>query len=315
VTWTRILEQSVSDDHQLAVAIGQLERMNGFCMSGICRHRALVEHFGGVWNTERCDTCDLCLGELETVADSTTIAQKILSCVFRTGQAFGAAHVTSVLRGERSSRVRERQHDTLSTFGLLAEHRSEEVRGWIAQLVALGALVQEGHPRPSLRLGPASRAILRGESEVKLLRASGTSTRDGADEWAGVDRDLFEALRTWRRDVAAARHVAPFVILGDSTLRDVAAIRPSSLERLRAISGFGEVRLREHGDALLRIVDTHCAARSLERDVAISVRPPREHPRTTRMTAAKTESLRLLQEGLTLDAVRRFVFAPCYRLR
>jgi ATP-dependent DNA helicase RecQ len=303
MTWTRILEQSVSDDRQLAVAIGQLEQMNGFCMSGICRHRALVEHFGGVWNAERCDACDLCLGELETVPDSTTIAQKILSCVFRTGQAFGAAHVASVLRGERSARVRERQHDTLSTFGLLREHRSEEVRGWIAQLVARGALVQEGHPRPTLRLGPAARAILRGQSDVQLLQASSTSVGDAGDEWAGIDRDLFEALRTWRRDAAAARNVAPFVILGDATLRDVAAIRPSSLERLRAISGFGEVRLREHGDALLRILDTHCAARSLQRDVAIAVRPPRERSRPSRTTAAKAESLRLLQEGLTIEAV------------
>jgi ATP-dependent DNA helicase RecQ len=302
MTWTRILELSLFGD-QLAVAIDQLEQMNAFCMSGVCRHRALVEHFGGAWSAESCGACDLCLGELETVADSMTIAQKILSCVVRTGQTFGSGHVTSVLRGERSSRVRERQHDTLSTFGLLAEHRSDEVRGWIAQLVAGGALVQEGHPRPTLRLGPAARAILRGESEVRLLQTSSTSIGDGADEWTGVDRDLFEALRTWRRDAATARKVAPFVVLGDRTLRDLAAIRPSSIERLRAISGIGEVRLREHGRALLQIIDTHCAARNLERDVAIEVRPPRERSRTSRTTGAKSESIRLLMEGLTTEAV------------
>ena len=303
MTWTRILELSVFDDRQLAVAIGQLERMNGFSISGICRHRALVEHFGGVWNAERCDACDLCLGELETVADSTTIAQKILSCVFRTGQTFGAAHVASVLRGERSARVRERQHDKLSTFGLLLQHGSDEVRGWIAQLVARGALVHEGFPRPTLRLGPAARAILRGESEVQLLQASNAAVRDGADEWTGIDRDLFEALRAWRRDAAASRNVAPFVILGDATLRDLAAIRPSSLERLRAIGGIGEVRLRDDGGALLRIIDSHCAARSLPRDVAVSVRPSRERSRPSRTTAAKAESLRLLREGLSIEAV------------
>jgi ATP-dependent DNA helicase RecQ len=303
MTWTRILEQSISDHRQLAVAIGQLEQMNGFCMVGICRHRALAEHFGGTWNAERCDACDLCLGELETVADSTTIAQKILSCVVRTGQTFGAAHVASVLRGEHSARVRERQHDTLSTFGLLGEHGSDEVRGWIAQLVARGALVQEGHPRPFLRLGPAARAILRGESEVRLVQTGSTSVRDGAEEWAGVDRDLFEALRMWRRDAAAARNVAPFVILGDGTLRDLAAIRPSSLERLRVISGIGDVRLRDHGEELLRVIDRHCTAGDLGRDVAIAPRPPRERPRTSRPTAAKTEAIRLLQQGEPIEAV------------
>src|SRR5688572_8513054 len=144
MTWTRILEQSISDDRQLAVAAGQLEAMNRFCMSGICRHRALVEHFSGAWNLERCEACDLCLGELETVADSTLIAQKILSCVVRVGQTFGATHVAGVLRGERNARIVERHHDTLSTFGLLRDHTSDELRGWMTQLVACGALVQEG---------------------------------------------------------------------------------------------------------------------------------------------------------------------------
>lgn len=303
MTWTRILELGIFDDRQRDVAIRQLEEMNGFCMSGFCRHRALVEHFGGAWNKEHCDACDLCLGELEAVADSTTIAQKILSCVVRTGQTFGAGYVSSVLRGERSTRVRERQHDTLSTFGLLAEHGKDEVRGWIAQLVARGALVQEGHPRPALRLGPAARAILRGEAQVELLQTGSMSVGEGADEWAGVDRDLFETLRTWRRDTAAARNIAPFVVLGDRTLRDLAAMRPSSIERLRIVSGIGEVRLREHGNELLRMIDTHCAGRELERDVPLEVRPPRQRPRTSRTTAAKTEAVRLLQEGRTIEEV------------
>ena len=298
MTWTRILEQSILDGEQLDVAIGHLEAMNRFCMSGVCRHRALVEHFGGAWTLDRCDACDLCLGELETVADSTVIAQKILSCVVRVGQSFGAAHVAAVLRGERSARILERQHDALSTFGLLAERDGSEIRGWIAQLVACGALVQDGHPRPVLRLGPAARAILRGEADVTLLQTSSSTIRDGAEEWTGVDRALFEALRTWRRDTAAARGVAPFVILGDRTLRELAAVRPSSLERLRAIAGIGDVRLREHGQELLQVIDA--GSGELERDVVVL---PQERTRTPRTTAAKTEAIRLLQEGSAIEEV------------
>ncbi len=301
MTWTRILGQSISDGRQLEVAIEQLEAMQRFCMSGVCRHRALVEHFGGTWTRDACDACDLCLGELEVVADATVIAQKILSCVVRVGASFGAAYVSSVLRGERSARLLERGHETLSTFGLLAEHDAPDVRGWIAQLVARGALVQDGHPRPILRLGPAARPILRGESEVRLLRSSAATIGDGAEEWAGVDRDVFEALRTWRRDTAVAQNVAAFIILGDRTLRELAAVRPSSLERLRAIAGIGEVRLREHGDELLRVIDESCAAGGLSRDVAITPRAPR--PRTTRINTSKTESVRLLQEGTPIDEV------------
>jgi ATP-dependent DNA helicase RecQ len=301
MTWTRILEQSISDYEQLEVAVGQIEAMNRFCMSGVCRHRALVEHFGGVWTLERCDACDLCLGELETVAGSTVIAQKILSCVVRVGQSFGAAYVAGVLRGERSARILERQHETLSTYGLLAEHDSNEIRGWIAQLIGCGALVQEGHPRPFVRLGPAARAILRGEAEVSLLQTSSTVIGDGADEWMGVDRGVFEALRVWRRDVATARGVAAFVILGDRTLRELAAVRPSSLERLRTIAGIGDVRLREHGAELLQVLDA--SSGELERDVATAPRAPRERTRPAKTTAAKTESLRLLEEGCTIEEV------------
>jgi ATP-dependent DNA helicase RecQ len=306
-TWSRILEKGTSDGLQLSVALAQLDAMNRFCMSGVCRHRALVEHFGGAWSLDSCDACDLCLGELEIVDDGTTIAQKILSCVVRVRESYGAVYVASVLRGERSQLVIERQHETLSTFGLLAHHGRDEVRGWIAQLVASGALIQDGHPRPVLRLGTEARAILRGQSEVRLVHAasaSGTLIRDGADDWDGVDRELFEALRIWRRTAAASRNVASFVILGDRTLREIAAVRPSSLERLRTISGIGEVRFREHGAELMEIVDAECATRHLARDARpVTVRAPRERARSSRTTAGKTESTRLLREGMTIEDV------------
>jgi ATP-dependent DNA helicase RecQ len=278
--------------------------MNAFCLSGNCRHRTLVEHFGGAWTLDACDACDLCLGELETVPDATTIAQKILSCVVRVRESFGAGHVASVLRGERIARILDRQHDALSTFGLLAQHGKEEVRSWIAQLVASGALVQDGHPRPVLRLGPPARAILRGESTVRLLQFGGAITREADNEWAGVDRELFEALRTWRRDAAAAQGVAAFVILGDRTLREIAAVRPSTVERLGAITGIGEVRLREHGRVLMEVVDAICSARELDRDAkVIPPRAPRVRSTTSRTTPAKAEAVRLLQQGATIDEV------------
>jgi ATP-dependent DNA helicase RecQ len=307
MTWTHILERSTApersavNDQQIAVATEQLEAMNHFCMAGLCRHRALVEHFGGTWDLDRCDACDVCLGELDIVPDSTVIAQKILSCVVRVGQSFGAAHVTSVLRGERLARVIDRQHDTLTTFGLLREYASHELRGWIAQLVACGALAQEGGSRPFLRLGTRSRAILRGESAVSLLRTNPTTIHDGTDEWTGVDRALFEALREWRRDTATARNVAPFVILGDATLRDLAAARPSSIARLRTIPGIGDTRLRDHGRDLLQVIDTHCLTHDLTRDVAITPRAPQERRRPSKITAAKSESTRLLQQGHTIE--------------
>ncbi|MCU1347406.1 MAG: recQ, partial [Acidobacteria bacterium] len=231
------------------------------------------------------------------------IAQKILSCVVRVRESFGAVHVAAVLSGERSRRILDRHHETLSTFGLLAG-QAGELRGWIAQLVACGALVQEGHPRPILRLGPAARPILRGETDVRLVETGSASVRGGGDEWAGVDPGLFEALRAWRREAAAARGVAPFIILGDHTLRQLAAIRPSSIERLRSVTGIGEARLSEHGRALMQVIDESCAAHELERDVKVSVSTaPRQRPQPSRISAAKGEAIRLLQQGMAIEEV------------
>lgn len=305
MTWRRILELSLADSQQLAVAFAQLDAMTRFCVAGACRHRALVQHFGGVWTSDACAACDVCLGELEPVADASTIAQKILSCVARIRGSFGAAYLTSVLRGERTAKVLDRQHDTLSTFGLLAGHERDALRGWIAQLVASGALVQEGHPRPVVRLGPEARSILRGETQARLVRTTRVAVAGGAsDEWAGVDRDLFEALRAWRRETAAARGVPPFVIFGDRTLRELAAVRPSTLEGLGAVFGIGETKLREHGREVLQIVDTVSSARNLDRDIpGMAGQVSKARARASRTTASKAEAYSLLQQGLTIDEV------------
>lgn len=310
MTWRRILELGTTDEQQLAIANAQIEAISRFCSSGVCRHRALVEHFGGRWSSadggDACGACDVCLGELESVADATTIAQKILSCVVRVRESFGAGHVVSVLRGERSAKVLDRQHDALSTFGLLAGHDKDSIRGWIAQLLGMNALVQDGHTRPVLKLGPAARAILRGETSVRLVRASTSAAGESSsgEDWIGVDRELFETLRIWRRDAAAARGIPPFVVFGDRTLREIAAVRPSSIERLRSITGIGETKLREHGSDVMRVVDEVSSARELDRDVAfVAPSPRRERPRVSRLTASKAESLALLEQGLSIDSV------------
>jgi ATP-dependent DNA helicase RecQ len=134
---------------------------------------------------------------------------------------------------------------------------------------------------------------------VRLLQAGSAAIGDGAEEWSGVDREVFEALRAWRRDTAAARNVAAVVILGDRTLRELAAVRPSSIEKMRAIAGIGEVRLHEHGAELLEVLDASCVARGLSRDAGI--RAPRQ--RATRITASKTESGRLLMEDTPIEEV------------
>jgi ATP-dependent DNA helicase RecQ len=228
-----------------------------------CRHRHIVGYFGQSYERERCGACDFCLGELEPVADSTTLARKILSAVARLGQRFGTAHVTNVLRGSDVEAVRTRRHDELSTFGLLREASVDELRGYIDQLLTHGLLQQTDDEYPVLQLTTAGAAALKDAascSELSLSRqrqpVKGTAPRAAGDEqsWEGVDRALFEQLRAMRTRMARARGVPPYVIFHDTTLRELARRKPRSLDELHAVYGLGARKIELFGNAILETV-------------------------------------------------------------
>ncbi|HEY2321555.1 MAG TPA: RecQ family ATP-dependent DNA helicase, partial [Thermoanaerobaculia bacterium] len=160
MTWRSML----SGEHE-AKLLNDLDR---YLSGTTCRHRALVEYFGQQYTSEACSACDLCLGETEDVSEGTVVAQKILSCVFRLNQSWGVGQVISVLRGENTEKVRERRHDSLSTFAILKGCSRNELRDLIWQLVGQGFLEQSGDEFPVLKLTQRSRAVLRGEEEVRL---------------------------------------------------------------------------------------------------------------------------------------------------
>jgi ATP-dependent DNA helicase RecQ len=225
-----------------------------------CRHRHIVGYFGETYERDRCGACDYCLGELEPLSDSVTLARKVLSAVARVGQRFGTAHVTHVLRGSDAEAVRARGHDTLTTFGLLKDASSDEVRGYIDQLLAHGLLQQTDDAYPVLQLTAAGVALLKDAATMPELSLSrqrrpqkGTAAkgaRDGAS-WDGVDRGLFERLREMRVRLARARGVPPYVIFHDTTLRDLARRKPRSIEELHAIYGMGARKIELLGSAVL----------------------------------------------------------------
>ncbi|HEV2721849.1 MAG TPA: RecQ family ATP-dependent DNA helicase, partial [Thermoanaerobaculia bacterium] len=172
VLWRSMIEKGNEDVEPdpkwVESATRHLVDIDRYCSGTTCRHRALVEYFGQRYDAESCAACDLCLGETEDVPEALVVAQKIVSCVVRVNQSFGAGHVISILRGESTDKVRARGHDRLSTFGLLKGHTRNEVRDWIFQLVAQGYLDQADDMYPVLRLTERSRALLRGEAEIRL---------------------------------------------------------------------------------------------------------------------------------------------------
>jgi ATP-dependent DNA helicase RecQ len=228
-----------------------------------CRHRHIVGYFGQQYERERCGACDYCLGELEPVDDAVTLSRKILSAVARVGQRFGTAHVANVLRGSDVEGVRSRGHHELSTFGLLKDATTDEVRGYIDQLLAHGLLQQTDDNYPVLQLTPAGAVLLKdpaSHADLTLSRQrrpqKGVPMRATRDDgsWEGVDRALFDRLRGMRLQMARARGVPPYVIFHDTTLRDLARRRPQSLEELHAVYGMGARKIQLLGSAILETI-------------------------------------------------------------
>jgi ATP-dependent DNA helicase RecQ len=262
--WRSMLLSETADATHAESLLKHLNDMDRYCSGAACRHRALVEYFGQSFTGEDCRACDICLGETEEVEEALVVAQKIVSCVVRVRESWGVSHVVGVLRGEDTERIRERQHDQLSTYGLLKGHSRHDVREWVYQLVAQGFLMQTDSEYPVLRCGPRAREVLRGYAEVKL-RQPAVRKKDagpGRRERAApvvmdgpYDRTLFEALRVWRREEAQERGVPPYVIFSDKTLRELARLRPSTRYELRNVYGIGDAKLEAFGDAVLRVVE------------------------------------------------------------
>jgi ATP-dependent DNA helicase RecQ len=271
--WRSLIEKGGEEGQSAGDVEGQLERLSrmwGFASGAVCRHRFLVEHFGQTLQGERarsCGACDVCLGELVAREDSAVLAQKILSCVVRCGQRYGAAHVSDVLRGSDNERVRRAGHTQLSTFGLLSEHSTRELRHWIDQLVGLEHLRAAPGAYPTLSLSPSGVEVLRGQRPVTLFalpqvpRASRAAARafeqargESAPSATPSDEALFERLRALRRRLAAERGVPPYLIFGDRTLALIAAQRPRNHDELLAVKGIGERKAQDLGNAVLALV-------------------------------------------------------------
>jgi ATP-dependent DNA helicase RecQ len=247
----------------------QLREMARFASATRCRHRALVEHFGQQYADAPCAACDWCLGELEALEDPVTAARKILSCVVRTGQRFGAAHVASVLAGRATDTVRARGHHELSTFGLLADCAVPEIRGYLDQLQAAGFLERAGDEFPTLRLSAQGLQLLKGDGACTLYRQPRRLRRErvrpgrtGRSHAAGtppIDDELFAALRALRLEIARERRVPAYVIFHDGTLQEMARARPATPGALLQVPGVGERKAEQFGERFLAEIARHAA--------------------------------------------------------
>jgi ATP-dependent DNA helicase RecQ len=255
LTWKRILEGSEPQAYDIAAA--KLGQMYHYCSGVACRHKAILHYFGQDLAQENCRSCDICLGEIEGVPDALIVAQKILSSVIRQGERYGADYTSGVLVGSKEDRILLNHHDELSTYGILGKETKSAVRDWVEQLIEQECMERVGE-YGVLRLTEKGRLVLKGKEQPLLLEAAKKKAPAkppaAKDSWEGVDRGLFEELRILRRRLAQERGMPAYIVFGDAALRDMARKRPTTPADFLRVSGVGEKKLEQYGEAMLAVI-------------------------------------------------------------
>ena len=264
VRLSQMMSQSEAGEQHKRIEREKLQGLLGWCEVTSCRRAALLKYFGED-HPGSCGNCDVCLSPPATW-DGTEAAQKVLSCVYRTGQRFGAAHVIDVLRGADTQKIRQHRHDQQSTFAIGADLPATQWRSVIRQLLVQGYLVADPERFGALRLTASSRGLLRGEVSLALreeIRTPGRAVaasrgsgrgRNAAPPLSAADAELWEALRAYRRTLAESQGVPPYVIFHDATLAEMARRRPASEAELLTLSGVGAAKLSRYGAGFLAVI-------------------------------------------------------------
>jgi ATP-dependent DNA helicase RecQ len=254
----QMIENSPSPEDQKRIERQKLSALLGYCESATCRRQILLNYFDD--DGEPCGNCDTCLHPPETF-DGTIAAQKILSCILRTGQMYGGGYVIDVLLGKTNERIQRQGHDDLSTFGIGTEHSSKEWQSLIRQLVARGLLYVDMDAHGAIKMTNEGGDFLRSKPSLKLRldpkSVGGTSSRSGTKTDPTLmledeqDQILFSELRALRLDIAKENGIPPYVVFHDKTLIEMVLKKPSSLGAMATIPGVGQSKLDKYGQVFL----------------------------------------------------------------
>lgn len=290
ISLRQMAESNDSSEQFKRILHNKLETMLALCEQRHCRRQSILAYFDETLK-EPCGNCDTCLNPPESW-DATEAARKALSCVHRTGQRFGVNYVIDVLLGKDNARIKQFEHDTISTYGIGKEHHEQEWRSLFRQLIALGYLATDVEGHGAVKLVEQSRPLLRGEIELVLRKPSldkGSRKKKGKSKTSlrSVDEPLFELLREHRLELANEYGVPPYIIFHDSTLEEMAKTRPDNLEAMRYISGVGEQKLDKYGDFFLSIIQSSPLPDILKNNLSDTV----------------NETLSLLHDGNDIDSI------------
>ncbi len=297
---------------QSQIMLKKLDDMVAYSELQTCRRQYLLNYFDEEFPVDaltglaNCGSCDVCLTETEKF-DGTIIAQQLLSAVYRLKEQFGSTYVVDFLRGSKSEKIRP-EHRELKTYGIGDKIGKTDWLRYIREITALGYLDLTGGVYPLLKLTAKSESVLKGQQKVELIASQVTEDYQPSVTLP-YEAALFDELKNIRRDIAQHENLPAYVILSDATLMELATYLPQSLDEMRLISGFGDVKLARYGREFLLTVKNYCRRNNLTSKIS-QKNPKRERKvsearnRTTgRSSDTAQESLNLFRSGKTIAEI------------
>lgn len=285
-----LIEQSNADESRKANEYKKLQYMTDYCHTEQCLQRFIIEYFGDE-TAHDCGKCGNCTDQREQT-DITTQAQMVFSCVKRMNQKFGKTVVAQVLNGSKTKRIQELGLTQLSTYGLMKDRPQKDIMQLIDYLTAEGLLQLSDSQYPVLMLAPRSLFVLKGEEKVFRKEKRKTVTA------FTVNNELFERLRSLRKELADRENVPPYVVFADSALKEMSEKQPSNEEEMLAIKGVGKVKFDRYGEQFLTIIQDYEGSSSSE-EIVVEITQPVE----SRKKDSHLDSYKLFQNHVNISEI------------
>ena len=253
-----LLEKNENEE-QLRIELHKLNTMVAFAEAQTCRRQVLLNYFGE-YSNKACGNCDICLDPPKGY-DATVDAQKILSCVYRTGQHFGMHHIVEVLRGAQTVRIKSLGHDKLTTYGLGKDQSAEYWLSLLRQLIHCGLLMQNLTRGSALQLTEAARPVLKAQEPLYLavprLKMVSKSKNKKGLRASVADNKLFARLRQLRKQIADREEMPPYIIFSDVSLAEMSELMPLTDREFLNVSGVGHIKLEKYGEEFMEIINEY----------------------------------------------------------
>lgn len=243
-----LISKSTESEIRQQLEYKRLQLMVDYCHTPQCLRAFILHYFGEFDVEEHCDNCSNCKLEGELI-DITIDAQKVLSCVYRMHERFGVKMIAEVLKGSKSAKVKQFNFERLSTYGLMKERKLKDISDLILRLSAMQYLDITESQYPVVTLNELSWQVLRGQKKVwqKMVIVKKAKAKG----------ELFEALRSLRKELATKEKLPPYMIFSDATLTQMATDKPTDLELMKNIRGVGEFKLQKYGEEFLTVIKSY----------------------------------------------------------